>query len=126
MSEPTGVGLRSYEHGGIAVLELVGEHMIERAGELQAALSDALEHGRLAVDLSAATLLDSAALAALLTAAERIAFRGGEMVVVVAEETPQVVRRALRIAGVDGAVLTFPTLDAALAHLERFGDAKPG
>ena len=127
MSESLGDGLVRHDHAGIAVLELVGEHTIEGAGELQAALSQLLDQVRLiAVDLTAATLLDSMALAALLTAAERAAFRGGEMVIVLPDEAPRIVRRALRVAGVDGTVLTFATQQAALAHLDRLGSAKPG
>jgi anti-anti-sigma factor len=109
------------------MLELIGEHTFERAAELQAALSSMLGQSCLiGVDLTATTLLDSMALAALLTAAERAALRGGEMVVVLPEQAPGVVRRALRMAGIDGAVLIFPSSGAALAYLSRLGGAKRG
>lgn len=127
MSEPPDGDLVLRDDAGTAVLELIGEQTIERAGELQATLSQLVDQGRpIAVDLTAATLLDSMALAALLTAAERAAFRGGELVIVLTDETPRIVGRALRVAGVDGSVLIFATRQAALAHLARLGIAKPG
>lgn len=113
-------GLTPREENGVAVIRLAGEQAVENVAPLQETLSGLVErHLMIAVDLSATTLLDSTALSVILTAAERSSVRGGELVLVLPESSEYIVRRAVRIAGLDGIVLTFGTTAAARRYLRR-------
>jgi anti-anti-sigma factor len=102
--------------GGGHVIAVTGELDLTGVGDLRRHVDAALAEGRarLVVDLSAATHLDSSALAELLTAHQRaLGLRGGLALVV----TSPAISRVLEVRGVDGLFTIARTRGAALAAL---------
>ena len=102
--------------GGGHVVAVTGELDLASVGELRRRVNRAFADGRprLVVDLSAATHIDSSALAELLSAHQRaIGLRGGLALVV----TNESIRRILEIRGVEGLFTLAATRAAAHAAL---------
>ena len=102
--------------GGVGVVVLVGEVDIYTAPRFKEAMLELLDAGvgKLVVDLSAVTFIDSTALGVLIGGLRRVHDAGGVMAVVVA--TPAV-QRVLTITGLDRVFSVHDTRDAALAAL---------
>jgi anti-sigma B factor antagonist len=100
---------------GIVAIE--GDLDLSAAPRLKWALVDLLEsgHTRLVVDLSMASFMDSTALGVLLSVKRRIPNEAGLAVVCTAPN----VLKIFELAGVDGAFAIYPTLEQALARLQR-------
>jgi anti-sigma B factor antagonist len=100
---------------GATVAYVRGEVDLTSAPQLNDALLSAGASATvLIVDLTAAVYLDSAGLAVLHTASRKMAESGGQLRLVITEQS--VVYRALDISGLALTIPTHPTLDAALAN----------
>lgn len=102
--------------GGVGVVVLAGEVDIYTAPRFKEAMLELLDAGvgKLVVDLSAVTFIDSTALGVLIGGLRRVHDAGGVMALVVA--TPAV-QRVLTITGLDRVFSVHDTRDAALAAL---------
>jgi len=69
--------------------------------------------GRVIVDLTETTFIDSSSLGVLIGAHRRLKSRGTGLIVACAQEA---VVKTLRVTGLDGVFAVLPSLDAALAH----------
>jgi anti-sigma B factor antagonist len=102
--------------GGVGVVVLTGEVDIYTAPRFKEAMLELLDAGvgKLVVDLSAVTFIDSTALGVLIGGLRRVHDAGGVMALVVA--TPAV-QRVLTITGLDRVFDVRDTRDAALVAL---------
>jgi anti-sigma B factor antagonist len=101
------------EHTSLIAVE--GELDLSTAPRLKWMLVDALQagRGRLVVDLSLTTFIDSTALGVLVGVKRRLG--GGELLAIVCPRTD--VLKIFELAGMDGAFAIFPTLEEALADV---------
>lgn len=99
---------------GTSVIAVTGDLDLSTAPRLKWMLVDALDagHGRLVVDLSETTFMDSTALGVLVAVWRKL--EDGERLIVVC--TKPDVLKIFEYAGMDGAFVIFATLDDALAH----------
>ena len=81
---------------GTTIVRLAGELDLARVPELTDALTPAT--GRLVVDLSEVTFLDSTTLALLVKEHRRLEHAGGELVLLIGEQTPTT---AFSVTGLD-------------------------
>ncbi|HEY3186581.1 MAG TPA: STAS domain-containing protein [Solirubrobacteraceae bacterium] len=97
----------------LEILAPAGDVDVDAAAELKRKLSGALDAGRtnVVVDLSAATFLDTTALAAFVAASRRLRSVGGDLLVVNADES---IARTFAISGADKFVSVYPSRAAAL------------
>ena len=102
--------------GQAAVISAAGDVDLTNAGPLRDALLSAFNAGATAVvvDLTAATFLDSAGVAALVRASRRARTDGADLRVAAAESA---VLRVLDLVGLDQLVPVYPSVEAALASL---------
>jgi anti-sigma B factor antagonist len=103
--------------GGGRVVHVRGQVDLYAAPDLKAALLDALERGggRVVVDLTGSTFLDSSALSALLSAHRRAQRLGGRVVLV---NTDRDIARTLGISGLDGLLEVAETVEDARELLD--------
>jgi anti-sigma B factor antagonist len=102
---------------GLRVVELAGEVDASNVGQLREAALDGLPnsaHG-VVVDMRELTYVDSAGIAFLFDAAERLAVRGQTLALVVAPGA--VIRRALEVTRIDDLAPVHGSVEAARAHL---------
>ncbi|HEV3323060.1 MAG TPA: STAS domain-containing protein [Solirubrobacteraceae bacterium] len=101
------------------VIEVEGELDLSTAPRLKWTLLDALQagHGRLVVDLSRTTFMDSTALGVLVAAKRGLA--AGERLAIVCPRSD--VLQIFEFAGMDGAFAILPALDEALASVREDG-----
>ena len=106
-----------------SVITVEGELDLSTAPRLKWMLIDSLEagHGRLVVDLSLATFMDSTALGVLVGVKRKL--DGDARLAIVC--TRANVLKIFEFAGMDGAFAIFPTLDEALAYAQG-RDARAG
>jgi anti-sigma B factor antagonist len=106
-----------------SVISVEGELDLSTAPRLKWMLIDSLEagHGRLVVDLSLATFMDSTALGVLVGVKRKL--DGDARLAIVCTRTN--VLKIFEFAGMDGAFAIFPTLDEALAYAQG-RDARTG
>jgi anti-sigma B factor antagonist len=100
-----------------SVISLEGELDLATAPQLKWMLLDALEegHGRLVVDLSRTTFMDSTALG-VLVGVDRSLESGATLAIVCAKTS---LLKIFELSGMDGVFAIFPTLDDALAGADR-------
>jgi anti-sigma B factor antagonist len=111
---PIGV-TRAGSYGDIAVVTVHGDADASQAPELQRVVDGAARTAReIVVDLSAATLVDSAALGVLLRLARLLRLRGGDVHIVVACEP---IRRLFELTLLDRLFPLHASLDESLAAL---------
>jgi anti-sigma B factor antagonist len=104
-----------------SLISVEGELDLATAPRLKWMLVDSLqsELGRLVVDLTRASFIDSTALGVLVAVKRRLGV--GERLAIVCPRID--VLKIFEFAGMDGAFAIFPTLDEALAHVrERVAD----
>ena len=103
-------------HGGVAVARVSGEVDASNApwveDRLRAVITN--QSDGLVVDLSATTYLDSAGIALLFGLATALRQHQQQLRLVVADGSP--IARVVRLTGLDAALPTLPTLEAALAE----------
>jgi anti-sigma B factor antagonist len=111
---------------GVPVLVLEGEHDVSTSRELEVALEDLVAAGGpVIVDATRVTFIDSTTLGTLLTAHQRAAAAGGELVVVLGADATYTVRNALKLVGMTRLARVFASREeaaAALAHRRASGD----
>jgi anti-sigma B factor antagonist len=120
----TAFGISQSEFDGRAsVISVEGELDLSTAPRLKWMLVDSLEagHGRLVVDLSLVTFMDSTALGVLVGVKRRL--DDDSRLAIVCTRTN--VLKIFEFAGMDGAFALFPTLDEALAYAQG-RDARAG
>lgn len=102
-----------------SLIAVEGELDLSTAPRLKWMLLDSLETGlgRLVVNLSLASFMDSTTLGVLLGVKRRL--QTGEQLAIVCPQTD--VLKIFEFAGMDGVFAVFPLLDEALAHVR--GDA---
>lgn len=105
-----GITTEALADGG-AVVRVDGELDMATAQRLEEAVEDADPTGRLVIDLTACTFLDSSAVRALISAARAAQAAGGSFSLVASDSG---IVRVLEIAAVDTILPVHPTLDAAL------------
>jgi anti-sigma B factor antagonist len=105
--------------GAVCVASVAGEIDASNVRELRVRLSDALgNHGvALVIDLGSTSYLDSAAINVLFALGRELEQRRQQLHLVVPEGAP--IARMLAITGLDHAVATHATRDAALAAIGR-------
>jgi anti-sigma B factor antagonist len=103
--------------GGGLVVNVQGQVDLYAAPDLKARLLDALERadGRIVVDVTASTFLDSTAVSTLLSAHRRAQRRGGRVVLV---NTSDEIARTLSITGLDAILDVVETVDQARALVD--------
>jgi anti-sigma B factor antagonist len=117
---PTVFGIARRETDGrTSVISVEGELDLASAPRLKWMLVDQLEtgHGRLVVDLSDVTFMDSTALGVLVGVKRRLG--EGERLAIVCRRSE--VLTIFEFAGMDGMFAIFPTLEDALAHAQGLG-----
>jgi anti-sigma B factor antagonist len=102
--------------GGL-VVSVQGQVDLYAAPDLKARLIDALDRGdgRVVVDVTESTFLDSTAVSTLLSAHRRAQRRGGHVVLV---STSDEIARTLSITGLDGILDVVESIDEARALLD--------
>jgi anti-anti-sigma factor len=108
----------------LRVVAVAGEVDASNAEDLRAAALDELPNSArgLILDLRELSYLDSAGIAFIFDAAERLARRGQELALVVAPGAA--FRRALDVTEIDAVAPIVPTLEAARAQLLPNGDER--
>ena len=103
-------------HPHAAVVTLSGELDAGTAGRLRSLLNELLLAGKsnLVLDLSGLTFIDSAGLAALLSAAKGTRRGGGRLLLSGPAPT---VRKVMALTGIDVVLTTVDSVDEALARL---------
>jgi anti-sigma B factor antagonist len=103
--------------GGGRVVHVHGQVDLYAAPDLKALLFDAVEEaeGRLVVDLTSSTFLDSSALSALFSAHRRARRRGGRVVLV---NTDDRIDQTLEITGLDAMLAVVDSVEEACEVLE--------
>ena len=103
-------------HGGVTVARVSGEIDVSNAPWLDERLRAAItnQSDGLVVDLTATTYLDSAGIALLFGLATALRQHQQQLRLVVADGSP--IARVVRLTGLDAALPTLPTLEAALAE----------
>jgi anti-anti-sigma factor len=122
MSELADIAVR--DEDDLRVVAVAGEFVASNAAVLRgAALAGFANaaHGMI-FDLRELTYVDSAGIALVFEAAERLRRRGQEMALVVAKGA--VFRRALEVTEIDAVTPILPTLEAARAHVLPSGDER--
>ncbi|HEV7943848.1 MAG TPA: STAS domain-containing protein [Solirubrobacteraceae bacterium] len=107
----------SREHDAqTTIVTVEGELDLSSAPRLKWMMMDAFEAGRsqLVVDLSRASFMDSTGLGVLIGVNKRL--QPGTQLAIVCP--PGAVAQVFEFSGTDGAFSLFPTLQAAIAHLE--------
>ena len=104
------MGLETLSEGG-AVVHVDGELDLATVPELERLLANVDLGGRLVIDLTPCTFLDSSAVRVLIMTIRDAGERGGEVTLVAPDPG---VARVLEIASVDSMTTVHPTLDAAL------------
>ena len=102
------------EHvGGVPVARLEGEIDLSNAERIEWVILESVldPDPRLVVDLTEVRYVDSAGIRALFDLSRRLSRHQRELVLVVAEEA--VIRRALEIGGIFGAMPVAPTVEQA-------------
>jgi anti-anti-sigma factor len=107
--------IRDEQEGGVPIVVIEGEIDASNSPEISGRLRDALSNQGmvLIVDLSETTYIDSAGINVLFKLGLELHERQQQLHLVVAESSP--IARMLAIVGLDEAVPTHPTRDAALA-----------
>ena len=107
------------QFGAVCVASVAGELDASNVRELRARLFAALGNDGVAlvVDLGSTSYLDSAAINLLFALARELEQRRQQLHLVVPESAP--IARMLTITGLDQAVATHATREAALACIER-------
>ena len=105
---------------GVPVVTAPEEIDITNAPELRSALLEAAAHGHgiLVVDMTRTQFCDSSGLHTLLAAHKRAQAEGGELLLAI---TAAPVLRVLAITSIDRMILTFNSLDQALAQTSANG-----
>src|ERR1044071_9547052 len=83
LDEPGGFAVTTSAHGNVAILHVRGELDIRTAGQLRAAVADALTSARplrMIIDLGGLTFCDSSGLAALIATAQIVDQAEGRLV----------------------------------------------
>ncbi|MGW1208355.1 STAS domain-containing protein [Streptomyces sp. NPDC002499] len=107
---PQHLRVHTADHGGVSVVTPVGEIDSDSCGALRAALQDCVDRtGRIALDLSGVSFMDSTGINVLLTAARSLRDRPGTWIRIAAPSQP--VLRVLQLVGVE----TVLTIRASLA-----------
>ena len=96
---------------GVAVVRVDGELDVATTHQLEEAVESADSSGRLVIDLTACTFLDSSALRVLVSSARGARAAGGSFSLVASDSG---ILRVLEIAAVDTILPVHSTLDAAL------------
>jgi anti-sigma B factor antagonist len=112
---PTAFAITQRElDAGTSVISAEGELDLSTAPRLQSIVNDSLERdgGRLIVDLSLTTFIDSTGLSVLLAATRRLD-PDGPLAIVCTHDN---VLKIFEFSGTDGSFAIYPTLDEALAH----------
>lgn len=108
--------------GGVTVVSLAGEHDMASAPEIEAALSATSDNGcGVVVDLSVAEFIDSAVVHRLFEAHDRLAGRGGRLVVQIGEEHS--LRRVLELTSLTE---TVPVVAVRAEAVALAGGESPG
>jgi anti-sigma B factor antagonist len=102
-----------------AILELIGEIDFSACPQLQERLDKHIDAGRrnVVVDLSETTFIDSTVIGVLLRAARRLWKQDGGSLLVVCPYSNYPVTRIFEIAGLDNALLSYPSRQEALSSL---------
>jgi stage II sporulation protein AA (anti-sigma F factor antagonist) len=113
-----------HDEDDVRVVSVGGEVDASNAEELRAAALDGLPNaGRgMILELQQLTYIDSAGIAFIFDAAERLRRRGQALALVVAPDAP--FRRALEVTEIDSVAPVVPTLEAARAHVLPAGDER--
>jgi anti-anti-sigma factor len=98
-------------HDRTSVIHVAGELDLSTVAAFDAELEQSLSAGRIVVDLSECTFLDSSALQSLVRAQRTIRDGGGAIALVV---PPRPVRRVIEVAALDRFVPVFETLAEAV------------
>lgn len=96
---------------GVSVIHVTGDLDLSTIGAFDAELEQALESGRLVIELADCTFIDSSALRALVRAQKLVTRAGGELALVAPS---QPARRVLEIATLDRFMPVFGTLGEAV------------
>ena len=96
---------------GVSVIHVTGDLDLSTIGAFDAELEQALESGRLVIELADCTFIDSSALRALVRAQKLVTRAGGELALVAPS---QPARRVLEIATLDRFVPVFGTVGEAV------------
>jgi anti-anti-sigma factor len=122
MSELAEIQVR--DEDDLRVVAVSGEVDVSNAGDLRSAALDGFAnsaHGMI-LDLRELTYVDSAGIALVFEAAERLRRRGQELALVVKKGAT--FRRALEVTEIDAVAAILPTLEAARAHVLPSGDER--
>ena len=105
MAEPISrIGVNRID-GGVAVIEVDGEHDLSNAPRFREVVDGLLESGSaVVVDLSATTFVDSSILATLLDAGRRTQARGAGFAVNMPDDADPAIRRVIDVTGLDTAL----------------------
>jgi len=103
-------------HPHAAVVRLSGELDAHTSGQLRSLLNELLlaGQGNLVLDLSGLSFIDSAGLAALLSAAKGTRRGGGRLLL---SGPAPAVRRVMALTGIDVVLTTVDSVDEALARM---------
>jgi anti-anti-sigma factor len=107
--------IRDEEEGGVPIVVIEGEIDASNSPEISSRLRDALSNQGtiLIVDLSETTYIDSAGINVLFQLGVELRERQQQLLLVVAPDSP--IARMIAIVGLNEAVPTHPTREAALA-----------
>jgi anti-sigma B factor antagonist len=114
-------------HGDAMIARVTGEIDLSNAGQIGAALERGTPNHvhALVLDFTGIDYLDSAGIQLIYRLRERVRARGLTLTLVISKRSPS--HDALRLAGVTGHVMIVPTVDEALADVERCNTvADPG
>ena len=104
--------------GGVAVVQLRGEHDLATAPKLEAAIAGSGDTTSLVVDLSETTFIDSTILGVLYSRLQNTP--GERRFAIVLGEKPSAVRRTFEVTGLLDAFPVYPSRDDALAAIGAF------
>jgi anti-anti-sigma factor len=113
-----------HDEDDVRVVSVGGEVDASNAEELRASALEGLPNAArgLILDLRLLTYIDSAGIAFIFEAAERLGRRGQALALVVTPSAP--FRRALEVTEIDAVAPILPTLEAARAHVLPSGDER--
>ncbi|MFJ6087764.1 STAS domain-containing protein [Streptomyces sp. NPDC092369] len=113
-ASPQHLSVHTADHDGVSVVTPVGEIDSDSCGALRAVLQNCVEGtGRIAIDFSGVSFMDSSGINVLLSAAMSLRDRPGAWLRVVAPSQP--VLRVLQLVGVEAVLPVRDSLADALA-----------
>lgn len=102
---------------GASIVAFHGEHDLNSAAEIAAALKTASASRNVLVDLSQCDFMDSSVISALFRASSDLHERGGELALVIPADRHGAIRSLFELMGLARLMPTFETRKAALSHL---------